>query len=236
MPQTMEEKILFDVMSFLHKQRSPEGAGSVQRYLENKGHTMAEATVGRLLREMDDRGYTEKRSNQGRTLSERGLARFRELEMKQWQEQWAEGFIGPSGAMEPSKMLELLAARIPVETEIAKLAATNATAEDVQSLRALVEKQEALAQKGEPVSDLDTEFHRSLAKASKNSVLEAVVELLRKKEEYTQEFESIRKQAGHIYNSEHRKIFEAIEQRDPELAQLTMRRHLDSLAAAVPKQ
>lgn len=231
--QTIDEKLLFDIMSFLHERKTPEGAGSVQRHLENKGYTMAEATVGRLLREMDDLGYSEKKSNQGRTLSEKGRACFRELELKQWQEQWAEGFMGSSDVTEKTKLLELLTARIPVETEVARLAALHATAEEIETLRALVEKQEELAQKGETVSGLDTEFHWRLAKASKNSILEAIIELLRKKQEYALEIESIRKRAGHIYNSEHRKIFEAVEQHDPDLAQLTMKRHLDNLVKSV---
>lgn len=233
MAQQIDEKLLFDVLSFLWECNTPEGAGSVQRHLENKGYMMAEATVGRFLRDMDDLGYTEKRSNQGRTLSEKGKASFRELERKRWQDQWTEGFMDASDPTEKDKILELLTARIPVEIEVARLAALNAAEEDLQKLRALVEKQEASAQKGELVTGLDTEFHRSLAQASKNSILEAIVELLRKKQDYAQELEFIRKRAGHIYNSEHRKILEAIEQRDAELAQLTMKRHLDNLIKSV---
>ncbi|MCE5202129.1 MAG: FCD domain-containing protein [Synergistaceae bacterium] len=38
-----------------------------------------------------------------------------------------------------------------------------------------------------------------------------------------------------MYNTEHRKIFEAIEQRDADMAKLTMRRHLDNLMQSVEK-
>lgn len=236
MAQFVDEKVLFHIMSFLKGLGTPKGAGSVRRHLEHLGYTMAEATVGRLLREMDNENFTEKRSNQGRVLTEKGAACLQEMELKQWQERWAEGFMEPDSATKKANILDLLTARIPVETEVARLAATRATEREIAALRALVEEQEALAQKGEIVTGLDTEFHMELAKASKNSVLEAIVELLRKKQDYALAIETIRKRAGYIYNSEHRKIFEAIEQHDPELAQLTMKRHLDNLAALVANE
>ncbi|WP_455611473.1 FCD domain-containing protein [Cloacibacillus porcorum] len=38
-----------------------------------------------------------------------------------------------------------------------------------------------------------------------------------------------------MYNSEHRRIFEAVEARDPELAELTMKRHIANLIDSVSK-
>ena len=233
MMQIKDENVVYDILLYLKERGVPEGAGSVQRHLNEKGYNMAEATVGRLLREMDCRGFTEKQSNQGRTLSKAGISRLRELEEWKWQDKWTEGFMDVFDKTERSRLLDLLTARRLVEIGVARLAAQNATEDDIYKLQQIVKEQEALALNGKPISHLDTEFHRLLAKASGNQILEAIVELLRKKQEYAKEFEVIRRKAGHIYNTEHRKIFEAIEQRDSELAELTMKRHLDNLMQSV---
>lgn len=229
MMQIKDENVVYDILLYLKERGVPEGAGSVQRHLNEKGYNMAEATVGRLLREMDCRGFTEKQSNQGRTLSEAGISRLRELEEWKWQDKWTEGFMDVFDKTERSRLLDLLTARRPVEIEVARLAAKNATDEDIAKLRYIVEEQESLAQSRKPVSHLDTEFHRLLAKASGNKILEAIIELLRKKVDDANELEVIRRRAGHIYNTEHRKILEAIEQKDQELACLAMKRHLGNL-------
>lgn len=233
MMQIKDENVVYDILLYLKERGVPEGAGSVQRHLNENGYSMAEATVGRLLREMDCRGFTEKKSNQGRTLSEAGIRRLQELEEWKWQDKWTEGFMDVFDKTERSRLLDLLTARRLVEIEVARLAAQNATEDDIYRLQQIVKEQEVLALNGKPISHLDTEFHRLLAKASGNQILEAIVELLRKKQEYAKEFEVIRRKAGHIYNTEHRKIFEAIEQRDRELAALTMKRHLDNLVQSV---
>ncbi|MEG1823875.1 MAG: FCD domain-containing protein [Cloacibacillus sp.] len=229
------DDMIYNILLFLKESDEPAGAGSIQRYLETKGFAKAEATVGRILRDMDCAGYTEKRSNQGRAIAPKGEEKFSELEQARWHDKWTEGFLDVVDATNKNYLLDLLAARLPVETAVARLAALHATQKEVDALCKIVREQEKQAKNGAPVSALDTEFHRTLAAASHNQILEAIVELLRKKEEYSKAFEKIRRNAGHLYNSEHRKIYEAIEARDPELAELTMKRHLSNLIDALSK-
>ncbi|MCC8178573.1 MAG: hypothetical protein LIO38_05595 [Cloacibacillus sp.] len=87
------DNVIYNILLFLKETNEPAGAGSVQRFLEKKGFSMAEATVGRVLRDMDYEGYTEKRSNQGRTISANGERRLRELEEMRWHDKWTEGFL-----------------------------------------------------------------------------------------------------------------------------------------------
>jgi hypothetical protein len=227
---TDNTELVCDLLSFIKKNDGPVGAGSIQRYLNMRGYSMAEATVGRLLRDMDDADLTVKKSNQGRSLSKAGEEKLHELEAAKWQGRWTEKFMDAVGTTNNREhLIELMTARRPVEIEVARLAAKNATDEEIADLRKLVESQEQLAQKGKPVTPLDTEFHILLAKMSHNQILEAIVELLRKKQEDAFDIEEVRRQDGHIYNSEHRMILDAITQKDPEMATLTMRRHLGNL-------
>lgn len=238
MNQTQDEGLIFNVLSYMKKTEEPVGAGSVQRYLESCGFSMAEATVGRLLRDMDCSGLIVRKSNQGRILTKAGETRLRELESVKWQGKWTENFIGAvkDAHLHFDRLRELMIARRPVEIEVARLAAKNATEEEIGKLRKLVEQQEKLAKEGKQVSNIDTEFHTLLAKISRNKILEAIVELLRKQEEDAREFEGMRRKAGNIFNHEHRRIFEAIEQHDPDMAVLAMKRHLGNVLHNLQKQ
>lgn len=223
------DNVIYNILSYLKRSGEPAGAGSVQRLLEEKGFNMAEATVGRILRDMDYSGYTVKRSNQGRTVTEEGEKRLAELEEALWHDKWTEGFMDAFEGTDKNYLLDLLAARLPVETAVARMAAEKATPKEIEALRRIVEEQERLAREGAPVSALDNEFHRTLASASHNQILKAIVELLRKREDYGRAFEKARRKSGQLYNMEHRRIFEAVEAKDPELAELTMKRHLSNL-------
>lgn len=233
MNQANNDEVIFNILACMQATAEPVGAGSVRRYLSSKGYPLAEATVGRVLRDMDYGGLTEKKSNQGRVISEAGSAKYKEIISAKWQGKWAENFIGAFGPSDSIHLIELIEARRPVEIEVARLAAKHADSSDIAALRALVCRQEALAKEGCPVSQVDTEFHRLLAAASRNKILEAIVELLRKKQEDAAEFEEIRRHSGNIYNSDHRKIFEAIEQHDPDMAVLAMKRHLTNLLISI---
>lgn len=229
MSLSRDDNITYDLLQSINQSEEAVGAGSVQRMLAARGYTMAEATMGRLLRDMDCRGYTEKKSNQGRKLTESGRARLHELEAAQWQGKWTQEFMNAASSSGREHLIELLTARRPVEIEIARLAAKNATDKEVASLRSLVGEQEKLAKEGKPLAHLDTEFHRLLSRMSHNRILEAIVELLRKKQEDAAEFEEFRRREGSLYNTEHRKILDAIEQRDPDMAVLAMKRHISGL-------
>lgn len=231
-----EDELIYDVLSYIKEEGKAVGAGSVQRRLETLGYSMAEASVGRLLREMQHRGFLEKESNQGRLVSPQGEEKLRRLDTARWQGNWAHEFFEKTGSSEREHLTELLTARRPVEIEVARLAAKNATDEEIEGLRRIVEEHEQKAKSGKPISQLDTEFHRYLAKISHNSVLEAIVELLRKKEEDATRLEDIRRHAGNISNDEHRKILEAIELHDVDLAVLAMKRHIKNLMLTLKDQ
>lgn len=224
-----EDELIYEVLSYMKEEGKAVGAGSVQRRLETRGYSMAEASVGRLLREMEYRGLLEKESNLGRSISPQGEEKLRDLDVARWQGNWAQEFFSGNGSSDREHLMELLIARRPVEIEVARLAAKNATDEEIGELRRIVDKHEQMAKAGKAVSLLDTEFHQYLAKISHNSILEAIVELLRKKQEDATKLEGIRRHAGNISNDEHRKIFEAVEQHDVELAVLAMKRHISNL-------
>lgn len=236
MNKSQDNSVIVGILSFLKSKNQPSGAGELKRQLIDKNFIIAEATVGRLLKEMDHRKMTEKVSNKGRIITPYGLLYLNKCEKQKGQTKWAEEFLDVFDIKDKGPLIDLIVARRPVEIEVAHLAARNATKEDIEELYKVVESQEKLAMSGKPVAYLDTKFHCLLAKASGNQVLEAIVNLLRKSQDYAEELELVRRRAGQIYNKEHRAILEAIEQKDEEMAMLAMKRHLHNLIDNIKKE
>lgn len=75
---------------------------------------------------------------------------------------------------------DLLEIRFMIEPKIASLAATNATEEDIQKLEILCDKVDELILKGEPHMDVDIEYHKEIAKCSKNIVTAQLIPIINK--------------------------------------------------------
>ncbi len=125
---------------------------------------------------------------------------------------------------------ELLRARWLIEGEVAALAAREATAADLTSIRAALTEMERLQQKNRDFSSFDREFHLRIAASTRNGVLSAVVEDLwdrgrgamwRLMEKH---FQTPELRAASV--NDHRIILEALAAHDPREARNAMRAHL----------
>ena len=225
--------MIFEILALLDNSDYPIGAGYLKNYLYTKSLNVSEATAGRLLKEMDNLGYTVKEGNQGRKISPHGLTVLRDLQDKKWQGAWAEDYFDNYDITNKNYLIDLLIARRPVEIEAARIAAINATNADIEEMRSILDRYEEETRRGILSPCLDTQFHRKIALASKNQILVALLELLRKKQEDSVVFSIGRKKSGNICNPEHRWILDAIERHDPELAILAMKRHLKGIFNAI---
>jgi len=124
---------------------------------------------------------------------------------------------------------EVMQARLMVEPELARLAALNATASDIDEMRHCIRKTKS-ASEWRTYEMWDTRLHRSIAKAGGNGCMLAVFDMLN----------SVRRAVtwgrlraydltpdhDHHSFSEHDALVDAIEERDTELAATLMRDHL----------
>jgi GntR family transcriptional repressor for pyruvate dehydrogenase complex len=124
---------------------------------------------------------------------------------------------------------EILEFRLLMEPSIASLAAKHITREELDRLKVIVCDQERKILAGKEDSELDAEFHRRLAEASRNRIIEQVMDtangiLNESRAEYLCS-ESRRKASviGHL------KIIDALENRDSDMAFGAMREHLWSV-------
>jgi DNA-binding FadR family transcriptional regulator len=125
---------------------------------------------------------------------------------------------------------ELLRARWLIEGEIAAVAAREATAADLATIRAALTEMEQLQKKAQDFSASDREFHLRIAASTRNGVLQAVVEDLWDRGRgamwrlMEQHFQTPALQVASV--NDHRAILQALVAHDPREARNAMRAHL----------
>jgi GntR family transcriptional repressor for pyruvate dehydrogenase complex len=119
--------------------------------------------------------------------------------------------------------------RLILEPGIAALAATRVTDEDLAGLREAVAVMDRAQKDPAAFIEADLDFHLALAEAAANplilSLIDSIVGLLREQRIKIFNVEG-GPQRGQFH---HKRIFEAMERRDPELARNAMRAHLEQV-------
>lgn len=117
------------------------------------------------------------------------------------------------------KQFDILEFRYILEIQMARLAALKSSSEQIEALSVIIEKMKNVTCLDERL-DLNSQFHLEIAKISGNalifSIYDSIVDLVIKQTLLTDGVE--------FYES-HRKIFEAIKNKDPEKASLYMSQH-----------
>ncbi|QCP00067.1 FadR family transcriptional regulator [Arthrobacter sp. 24S4-2] len=139
-------------------------------------------------------------------------------------------FANRQMAAEPSQLIHV---RRVLEAESASLAARRVTDRQVEQMSSLLARVDALLDGDidetsvSAIIDVDTEFHRSIASASGNPLLGALVDSLAGRTYRTRVWRAMTEQgATATTQAEHRGILEAIRRRDPDRARLRMHAHL----------
>ena len=127
---------------------------------------------------------------------------------------------------------EILEIRYIIESEACALAAARITDEQIQALREVVKEMEEEEKQPDASEKADQKFHSIIAQACQNSAIASVVEWLwdlRNESQLSTAFlQRIREEGVHPSISEHRKILQALEQRNPEKARTAMKLHIEN--------
>jgi len=131
-----------------------------------------------------------------------------------------------------ARPLELMDTRFAFEPHICRLLVLNARNKDIAIMIELVEAMEHTFDDASKFADLDARFHSQLVSSTGNALLKWIamqISLVRKNQEWSR-MRSLTLNAKIIaeYNSQHRKIVTAIQQRDPESAADAMKEHLET--------
>jgi len=130
---------------------------------------------------------------------------------------------------EKGKLAEIFEFRRMIEPQIARLAAQNATPEQVEKLEEIVRLQRKTSHDLDKSIELDQVFHLTLALATGNEILLRIVERINDilAESRAKVVQSGVRRKRSIDG--HNKILEAVHRRDPELAATTMHSHLQEI-------
>src|SRR5205807_9176203 len=123
-------------------------------------------------------------------------------------------------------MDNIVEARLIFEPEAARLAAQRAEPEDLEEMRQVIEKMSAAVESGEPPSSFDLKFHKLIARAARNPILEMLSEsMLEVASQVITDLHPSIEVLKHVVDR-HREVFEAVQKRDGELAFSVMSKHI----------
>lgn len=127
-------------------------------------------------------------------------------------------------------VLQIYETREALETKAAELAAKNMSSQEIDQLNRLIDAQtkQLRENSGSFVpAESDYAFHETIVRGSKNKVIERALlhELYNLIKMFRYQYEFARNSSTNSL-IEHRQVAYAIEQRDPELAAVTIRRHI----------
>lgn len=231
-----KEKQEYLILLIINQSDSPVGSGHLSRELKNYGREVSEATAGRILAQFDSKGFTNRVGYQGRTLTTLGVSRLKELEDKRTRTNQGLEFFKVLETRSPEELIDILVARRVIEKELARLAAIHATEEEVKELWYIQRLQQERVEhlRGE-AGEQDVAFHRIVAKAARNKVLEGAMELIRQDGQLAPVLEYIRKEVHSVVSLDHANVAKAIEAHDPEQAEKAMETHIENLMRDVKK-
>lgn len=139
-------------------------------------------------------------------------------------------------AVSMSDVYEVVEMRILLEPHVSGQVARVHSAELINELHALLDKQESLA-KSDPIASMHAarQFHSALSNASRNSRIVATLDTClaqtARAHYVLPSMQPYMSQSGEL--SEHRGILDAIEASDPQTAESRMREHLNSIRTAM---
>ena len=226
---TQKEENELRLLSILAAAEEPVGSVKLSLVLEEQDCSLSSATIGRILSLFDHRGYTVKHGYQGRTLTEAGFRRKNDLEHLRSLSIFSDKMNASIDIASKENLLNILTARRGIEREMARLAALNATEEDIAMIRETFELQTKDSESGRLSAEYDVAFHRAIASASKNPILAAAYDVIWQNGKYSPVMEYIRNSVGGVLVVDHKSILTSIENRDSKEAERRMVHHIESM-------
>ena len=144
----------------------------------------------------------------------------------------AEDKDGVPYAVEHASPLELIDARFALEPHICRLCVLHARREDFEVLESLCIQMENSVDDPLAFSEADTVFHKALAAATRNNLLQWLIgqiNTVRSLDEWNRmRHLTLDGQIIRQYNAQHREVLNALRSREPERAAVKMKEHLET--------
>lgn len=183
---------------------------------------VSRASVRDALRELENRGLIDRKPGRGTIVLSPGETAGQ-----------AGNVLGELGSLQP-ELQDIMELRAIVEPPIARITAGRATTRDVAQLRELVEAMEGDVSK-ERYAELDRAFHQAIAQYAHNPLLSYINERIAEQIEPSRAGRYQTKARRVASSAAHRRIFEAIEKGDGELAEREARDHVHGISHEIAR-
>ncbi|MEL7649071.1 MAG: FCD domain-containing protein [Sedimentibacter sp.] len=219
----------YRVLKIVDETNKPIGTWAIENKLREDNVEISTATVGRILSKLESNEFLEKFKNEGRVITSEGklaLKRAETIKIINYHQDKLNQIISTEVL---ENFVMIIQARRAIEKETCRLATRYITQAELDKLKEVLDRQEEKSKKGESIADEDIEFHRTIAKASRNAILESLYNIVSTFKQQSNIFEKLRRQINSPYNASHKKIYEAIKNNDEEAAEKLMSEHMDHL-------
>ena len=133
-------------------------------------------------------------------------------------------------------MDNIVEARLIFEPEAARLAARRAEKEDLEEMQEVIEKMSESVKTGELPNSFDLKFHKLIARAARNPILEMLSEsMLEVASQVITGLHPSTDVLKHVVKR-HREVFEAVRDHNPDLAFAVMYRHIIDVRNRLARQ
>lgn len=232
----MNHPLEFRLLELLSRNGESLGSGALYFSLRDQDVHVSQATVGRVLRSLDHQKLTRKVSNRGRVLTPLGRRALEDLRHRAGRRDWAERVLRDAQPAARSEFLMVLASLRLIEGHIARLAAVNVRADQVVTMRAVLEDQRHNLDAPGQGAAQGTSFHALIADASGNRFLQAAADVIWGSNE---PIRALWYQANALTGvssyPDHLRILRAIAARDAAGAKRAMDAHFDQFIRAVER-
>jgi GntR family transcriptional regulator, transcriptional repressor for pyruvate dehydrogenase complex len=131
---------------------------------------------------------------------------------------------------------ELMEVRCMLEPPLAARAAAHASAEQIEHMEDVLQRQRRKMKRGDMAVEEDTEFHSSIARAAGNRVMLAVLDTLVGLLTETRRHFFLDRERAESSLAGHRLVLRAIRRREPGAAERAMRKHIRSVEAIIMRR
>lgn len=201
----------------------------------DKSVSLAESVFNKL-----ENDILEEKYKIGEVLTELGLSSalnvsrtpvreaIRRLEQENLVKETSKGHVvtGISG----QDIVDIYDIRLQIEGTATALAAKNISDESLRQLQEILDLQEFYTEKSqaEQIKGKDSEFHKLIFDSCGSSIYASILNMLHKKVQYGRKISVANEERAKQASAEHREIFNALKNHDPELAKALAIKHINN--------
>ena len=214
---TLQKQVIFKIKNLINNKNLEPGDKLPSERMLSEKFEVTRSTIREAIQKLEFYGLLKSIPQSGTFVAEIGVIAIN-------------GMIDDILRLEDPDFKSLVETRILLELKTVRLAAIKRTDQDLKTLKEALEAHAAKVENGEDAVQEDLLFHLAIAKASGNSTMNTFMLIITP--EIITNFEKYHvcgKELSHIAIQEHRLIYEAIKEQNPQLAKKRMKTHFIEL-------